>query len=126
MVSRSSPRMLAEPLSNVGQGPIRVLIALDSPMDCQLLLTASKRSRQQLSIVAWAMSRTDILHCFSRGNIDVALINADLQDGRMAGLDVLTELHTSYPRTPTVMLFHTCHDDLLLHPFRASAKAVFC
>jgi len=36
-----------------------------------------ERSRQQLSIVAWVVSRTDILHCFSRGNIDVALINAD-------------------------------------------------
>jgi len=126
MVSRSSPRMLAEPLSNVGQGPIRVLIALDSPMDCQLLLTAAKRSRQQLSIVAWAMSRTDILHRFSRGNIDVALINADLEDGRLAGLDVLTEIHTSYPRTPTVMLFDSWNDDLVVHAFCAGAKGVFC
>jgi len=118
--------MFAEPLSNVGQGPIRVLIALDSPMDCQLLLTASKRSRQQLSIVAWAVSKTDILHCFSRENIDVALINADLEDGRLAGLDVLTEIHTSYPRTPTVMLFDSWNDDLVVHAFCAGAKGVFC
>jgi DNA-binding NarL/FixJ family response regulator len=118
--------MLAESLSIVSPGAIRVLIALDSPMDCQLLLTASKRSRQQLSIVAWAVSRTDILHCFSHGNIDVALINADLEDGRMAGLDVLTEIHTSYPETPTVMLFDTWNDDLILHSFRAGAKGVFC
>jgi DNA-binding NarL/FixJ family response regulator len=95
-------------------------------MDCQLLLTASKRSRQQLNIVAWAVSRTDILHYFSQGNIDVALINADLEDGRMAGLDVLAEIHTSYPRTPIVMLLDTWHDDLILHSFRAGAKGVFC
>ena len=126
MASRSSPRMLVEPPSNVSPGPIRVLIALDSLMDCQLLLTASKRSRQQLNIVAWAVSRTDILHCFSQGNIDVALINADLEDGRMAGLDVLAEIHISYPRTPMVMLLDTWHDDLILHAFRAGAKGVFC
>jgi DNA-binding NarL/FixJ family response regulator len=95
-------------------------------MDCQLLLTASKRSRQQLTIVAWAVSRTDILHCFSRGNIDVALINADLEDGRMAGLDVLTEIHACHPRTPTVMLFDSWNEDLILHSFRAGAKGVFC
>ena len=126
MASRSSPRMLAEIQLSIGRRPTRVLIALDSPMDCQLLLSASKRSRQQLSIVAWVVSRTDILHCFSRGNIDVALINADLEDGRMAGLDVLTEIHASYPGTPIVMLFDAWHDDLILHAFRAGAKGVFC
>ena len=126
MASRSSPRMLAEIQLGVGRRPIRVLIALDSPMDCQLLLSASKRSRQQLSIVAWVVSRTDILHCFSRGNIDVALINADLEDGRLSGLDVLTEIHASYPGTPIVMLFDAWHDDLILHAFRAGAKGVFC
>src|SRR6266481_1788577 len=126
MTSLSSPRMHAEPHSSVSRGSIRVLIALNSPMDCQLLLSASKRSRQQLNIVAWVVSRTDILRCFSRGNIDVALINVDLEDGRMAGLEVLTEIHTSYPGTPTVVLFDTWNDDLVLHAFCAGAKGVFC
>ena len=126
MTSLSSPRMLAEPLLTGSRRPIRVLIALDSSMDCQLLLSASKRSRQQLSIVAWVVSRTDILRCFSRGNIDVALINADLEDGRLSGLEVLTEIHNSYPGTPLVMLFDAWHDDLILHAFRAGAKGVFC
>jgi len=54
------------------------------------------------------------------------LINADLEDGRLAGLDVLTEIHASYPGTPIVMLFDAWHDDLILHAFRAGAKGVFC
>jgi two-component system, NarL family, nitrate/nitrite response regulator NarL len=95
-------------------------------MDCQLLMTASKRSRQQLNFVACAVSRTDILHYFSRGNVDVALINADLEDGRLAGLDLLPEIHASYQRTPVVMLFNTWRDDLILHAFRAGAMGVFC
>jgi DNA-binding NarL/FixJ family response regulator len=95
-------------------------------MDCQLLLVASKRSRQQMAVVACAVSKTGILNCFSRGNIDVALINADLEDGRLAGLDVLPEIHASYPATPIVTLFDTWQDDLILHAFRAGAKGVFC
>ena len=126
MASRLSPRMLAETPSSVSRKPVRVLIALGSPMDCQLLLTASKRSRQLIHVVACAVSRADILHCFSRGNVDVALINADLEDGRMAGLELLPEIHACHQRTPIIMLFDTWHDDLILHAFRAGAKGVFC
>src|SRR3984893_11450000 len=126
MASRLSPRMLAETPSSVSRKPVRVLIALGSPMDCQLLLTASQRSRHLLNVVACAVSQADILHCFSRGNVDVALINADLEDGRMAGLELLSEIHATHQRTPIIMLFDTWHDDLILHAFRAGAKGVFC
>ncbi len=126
MASPSSPRMLAEaPLRNGGR-PVRVAIALGSLMDCQLLLSASKRSRQQMSIVASTVSRIGILQCLSRGNIDVTLINADLEDGRLAGLEVIPEIHTSYPRTPIVILFDTWNDELTLHAFRSGAQGVFC
>jgi two-component system nitrate/nitrite response regulator NarL len=126
MTSRPSPRMLTEAPSRVDQRTVRVLIGLGSPMDCQLLLTASKRARQQLSVVACAVSRISILDCFSRGNIDVALINADLEDGRLTGLELLPEILASYQKTPVVMLFDTWQDDLILHAFRAGAKGVFC
>ena len=126
MASRPSPRMLPETPSSVSRRAIRVLLALGSPMECQLLLTASKVSRQQVSIVGCAVSRTDILHCFSRGNVDVALINADLENGHMAGLEILPEIQASYQTTPIVTLFDTWNDDLILHAFRAGAKGVFC
>jgi two-component system, NarL family, nitrate/nitrite response regulator NarL len=126
MASRSSPRILAETPTTVSRRLIRVLIALGSPMDCQLLLTALKRSRQQLNVVACAVTKTDVVNCFARGNVDVALINADLEDGRLAGLELLPEIHASYQRTPVVMLFDNWNDDLILHAFRAGAKGVFC
>jgi len=126
MASRPSPRILAETPSAVSRRVVRVLLALGSPMDCQLLLTALKRSRQQLNVVACAVSKNDVLTSFSRGNVDVALINADLEDGRLAGLELLPEIHTSYQRTPVVMLFDAWQDDLILQSFRAGAKGVFC
>ncbi len=126
MVSRSSPRMLLQSPPKPRRTRIRVLIALDSRMDCQLLQDALRRFRQQFEIVACAVSKTDILHCFSRGNVDVALIDADLEDGRMAGLEILPHLYASYQRTPVVVLFDAWQDDLILHAFRAGAKGVFC
>src|SRR5216684_5854850 len=121
-----SQRTLPEIPAKVGGGPIRVLIALGSPMECELLSTAVKRSRQPLDVVASAVSRKDVVHCFSRGNVDVALINADLEDGRMAGLEVLPELHATHERTPVVMLFDTWQDELIVNAFRAGARGVFC
>jgi two-component system nitrate/nitrite response regulator NarL len=119
-------RKLSEIPAKVGGGPIRVLVALGSPMDCELLSTAVKRSRQPLDVVASAVSRKDVVHSFSRGNVDVALINVDLEDGRMTGLEVLPELHATHERTPVVMLFDTWQDELIVNAFRAGARGVYC
>jgi two-component system nitrate/nitrite response regulator NarL len=95
-------------------------------MDCELLQAALKSSRQQLEAVACAVSRTDTIHSLSRGNVDVALINADLEDGHLTGLELLSEIHASYQRTPVVTLFDSWNDDLIVHAFRAGAMGVFC
>ena len=119
-------RTLSEIPAKVSGGPIRVLIALGSPMDCELLSTAVKRSRQPLNVVAAGVSRKDVVHSFSRGNVDVALINVDLEDGRMTGLEVLPEVHATHEKTPVVMLFDSWQDELIVNAFRAGARGVFC
>jgi two-component system nitrate/nitrite response regulator NarL len=119
-------RVLLQETEHVCRRQIRVLVALDNPMDCQLVETAAKRSRQRFDILASAVSRNGILDCFSREDVDVALINADLVDGPLAGLDALPEIRATYLRTPVVVLFDTWHDELILQAFRAGAQGVFC
>src|SRR5260370_24788354 len=126
MASRSSPRMLLQSPPKPRRTSIRVLIALDSPMDCKLLQNALRRFRRQFEIVACAVAKKDILHGFSRGNVYVGLVNAALEDGRKAGLEILPELHASYQRTPVVVLFEEWQDELIMQAFRAGAKGVFC
>jgi two-component system, NarL family, nitrate/nitrite response regulator NarL len=109
----------------VDQEPIRVLLGLDTPMDCQLLKTAANGSGQRFNVVASAVSKDGILDSFSRSDVDVALINVDLEDGRLAGLEILPELCATY-RTPVVVLFDRWQDDLIVHAFRGGAKGVFC
>jgi len=95
-------------------------------MDCHLLATTLKRSRQRLEAVASAVSRAEIIQHMSQGHVDVALINADLQDGRLAGLQTLAEIHAAYQKTPVIALFDTWNDDWIVHAFRAGAMGVFC
>lgn len=121
-----SPRMLTATPPIAEDRLVRVLIALASPMDCQLLLTALKRSRQPFDPAACAVSRSDVFHSFSHGSIDVALISADLEDGPLSGLEVLPELTASYQKTPLVVLFDRWQDDLIVRAFHSGAQGVFC
>ena len=93
-------------------------------MDCELMLMATKCFGQNVKIVGTASSKQDVLSSFTRGNIDVALINVHLEDGRLAGLDVLLELSTSYPEVPLIILLDTAEKDLIVHAFCSGAKGV--
>lgn len=128
MASPTSPRMLANIQLEEGRAPIRLLVALGSPMDCQLLQTALTLdgSGHRLKGVACAVSKADILLSLSRGKIDVALISADLEDGPLAGLEVISEICRSYHNTQVVTLFNNWNDKLVLTAFRAGAMGVFC
>jgi DNA-binding NarL/FixJ family response regulator len=95
-------------------------------MDCHLLATALKRSRQRLEVVAAAVSRAEIIQHLAQGNVDVVLVDADLQDGPLAGLEALPEIHAAYQNTPVIALFDTWNDDWIVHAFRAGAMGVFC
>ena len=108
----------------IRQKSVRVLITGAAPLDCQLLVSAMVRFRQPLEIVATAVSKQEILQSFDRADIDVALINADLEDGSLAGLYLIPELTAGYPETPLVVLFNAPQNDLIVQAFRAGAKGV--
>lgn len=93
-------------------------------MGCQLLQTAFQVYRNEFEVVACAVGRADISGCFEHTTVDVALINADLEDGRLAGLQALRDLCPLYPDTPIVILFDSLQDDLVLDAFCAGAKGV--
>jgi DNA-binding NarL/FixJ family response regulator len=118
--------VIVEESQQPGRETIRVLLALETPMDCQLLHTAVKASRQPFDVVASAVSKHEILDCFSRESVDVALIDADLEDGHLEGLKVLPEIRDTYHGTPVVMLFDNWREDWIVHAFRGGAKGVFC
>jgi DNA-binding NarL/FixJ family response regulator len=105
------------------QESIRVLITGTTPVECEnfkstILLCA------QFQTVAIAVSKKQILEILCQTDISVGLINADLEDGLLAGLHLLPELTARYPETPFILLLDSSKDDVMEQAFRAGAKEV--
>lgn len=114
------------PSRMVTQQRINVLVGDESLMGCQLLANELKRSHHHFIVVATAATRSEIIKSLNEHEVDVALINEDLQDGRYMGFQVLRELNVSHPRTRVVLLFKSWQNDLVVDAFRAGAKGLFC
>jgi DNA-binding NarL/FixJ family response regulator len=112
--------------SRVRTQHVRVLIADESLMGCQLLENALTHSRFRFEVVACASSRSEIMRYMSADSIEVALVSEGLQEGSFVGFQVLSELRASFPCTRVVILLRFAVPDLVVDAFRAGAKGVFC
>ena len=119
-------RALSEASSKASSSRIRVLLADESHMDCQLLKNALGRFRFRLEIVACAISCAEIAECTKARPVDVALVSESLQGGNLAGFQALHELQTFFPRIRVIMLLKSATRDLVVDAFRAGAEGVVC
>lgn len=94
-------------------------------MGCQLLEHALRRFPHRFNVLRSAVTRSEILSSLNQGDVDVALVSEDLQDGQFMGFQVLPELHASFPRTRVIVLLNSLQNDLVLDAFRAGALGVF-
>ena len=124
-MSALSPQ-LREPPSSLRFPKVRLLIADDSRMGCQVLENALSRSRYRFEVAACAINRSEILWALKTKAVDVALINQNLQEGHLVGFDLLNEVRQSYPQTRVVVMLKTATYDLVVDAFRGGAKGVFC
>ena len=122
-----STSLLTPPISEarMPRARIRVLIADETSMGCQLLANALSRSRLRFEVVATATSCREIAEALSsKDPADVALISASLQGGAFAGFQALTEIHSAFPSVRGIMLLNSPSPDLVVDAFRAGAKGV--
>lgn len=124
-MSALSPQ-LSEPPSGLRNPKVRLLIADDSRMGCQVLENALARSRYRFEVAACAVSRSEILSALKTKHVDVALINQNLQEGHLVGFDLLNEVRQGYPQTRVVIMLKAATYDLVVDAFRGGAKGVFC
>lgn len=120
------PRHRSERDTPAHRQVIDLLIADDSPLNCQLLKSLFTRSRSTSRVLACAVSTAEIIDIMSSCEVDIALISESLQDGPLEGFRVLRELHTSFPKTRVVVLLKSAREDLVVEAFRAGARGVFC
>jgi len=105
---------------------IRVLVAEDTPMGCQLLKDGLKRLRLGLGKICCAVTVNEIASLCDVRPVDVALISEDLQDGAHKGLEAVEFLRKDRPSIRSVLLVRKIRRELTLEAFRSGAKGVFC
>jgi len=105
---------------------VRVLIADETPLSCQLLKDALTRSRFRFEVVACATSRSELVRSLNEFPTDVTLVSATLQDGPFAGFQALKELHTAFPAVRIILLLTSAPRELVVDAFRAGAEGVVC
>jgi DNA-binding NarL/FixJ family response regulator len=123
--SLASPSVKEVP-STVSSSRIRVLIADETPMGCQLLKNALTRSRFRFEVVACATSCSEIMDCMRAHPVDVTLVSESLQGGPFAGFQALNELRASFPAVRVIILLKSAPRDLVIDAFRAGAEGVVC
>jgi DNA-binding NarL/FixJ family response regulator len=117
---------LSEAPAKASSSRIRVLIADETSMGCQLLENALARSRFRFEVVACVTKCSEILEYMSAHAVDVALVSESLHGGSFAGFQALNELQASFPDVRVIMLLKSAPRDLVVDAFRAGAEGVVC
>src|SRR5205085_8236665 len=105
---------------------VRVCIADATRMSTQSTAAALKRYCKKLDIHSFAGSSSEVFLELKNSRPDVAVISAQLEDGRLAGFKVVHQLLASNLKIPSVMLLDSDERDLVVDAFRAGARGIFC
>jgi DNA-binding NarL/FixJ family response regulator len=103
---------------------IRLIVADQNLMNCQLLVGALRRCRH-IEVVARATSSEQILAEAKVSQPSIALIGAHLQDGSRTGFEAVRRLRTVHPEIRAVLLLDSTDRASVIDAFRAGAKGIF-
>ena len=105
--------------------PIRVFIVDSSALACQLMVRALQQSCRSISVVGSSAESVDVPKGLNKNSPDVAIISADLKDGRSAGFQIVREVRVAYPHIRIILLVESPEPALIVEGFRAGADGAF-
>jgi DNA-binding NarL/FixJ family response regulator len=120
------PRELVSSLSAPKTDRIRLVVAEEASMDCELLRNTLKRLRFGIGQVFCAVTLPQILEIARENKIDLALVSDHFDDGVHNGLQVIEHLFLTYPKIRSILLAKSMKRELILDAFRNGARGVFC
>ena len=103
---------------------IRLLVADQNLMNCQLLVGALRRCRR-IEVVARATTVEQILAEIKKGQPSVILVGANLQDGPLTGFEIVRRLSSLHPEIRAILLLDSADRASVIDAFRAGAKGIF-
>lgn len=112
-------------INDAPDGSVRLLVADENRMNCQLLITAVERCRR-IQVVARATTAEQVFREIDASSPNAALISASLQDGSLSGFSVVRELRTQHPEVRTILLLNSGERGWVIDAFRAGAKGIYC
>jgi DNA-binding NarL/FixJ family response regulator len=104
---------------------VTVFIGDDTPMGCQLMAAALRRSRHKLTVIGSATDSAGIRDGLRQNQTNVAIISARLREGATAGFSVAREVRTSHPNTSVIMMLDSIERFMVIDAVRAGASGVF-
>lgn len=105
---------------------IRVLVAEEPKMSCEMLKSALMHSPCNLDVVASATNRLELVGVLGECTADVALVSESLEEGPFVGFQLLKELRAALPSLRVIMLLKSAGRDQVVAAFRAGADGVIC
>ncbi|MBZ5661876.1 MAG: response regulator transcription factor [Acidobacteriia bacterium] len=105
---------------------ISVLIADADSMSAHLIADEIARGRHDISVIAVSNTCAETIYELDRKQPDIAVINAHLDDGPLAGYRVLQHLQLMSYKTISIMMIPDSERELVIDAFRGGARGVFC
>jgi DNA-binding NarL/FixJ family response regulator len=105
--------------------PIRVLIIAADNMMGELLTGAFNQRRNDFALSTLVGTSHAVVGKLGAHEPDVAIISAELEDGPLAGLNVLQGLRNARRRAAAVMLLQTATPESVVSAFREGARGLF-
>jgi two-component system, NarL family, nitrate/nitrite response regulator NarL len=113
-------------MQKVGEynSPILLLIAESCSMNCELLTESLERDGQ-LSVVASALTSTEILEAYAAKKPDVSVISSVLKGEQSAGFAATRKLRTVDSSARVILLLDSPDRPAVVEAFRSGAMGVF-
>ena len=111
-------------VSSEDQGKVRIVLADQSSMSCELL-AAALNHEGGLEVISTSTDVPSLVEHVEAYRPDIALISVSLGEGATSGLDGLRELRTKQFDTLTIMLLDRSSPEQVVEAFRLGAKGIF-
>src|SRR5258706_16251187 len=89
------------------------------------MVRALQQSCRSITVVGSSTESVDVPKGLKKNSPYIAIISADLKDGRSAGFQIVREGRVAYPHILIILLVEAPQPALIVEGFRAGADAAF-
>jgi DNA-binding NarL/FixJ family response regulator len=103
---------------------IKLLIAEQSLLSCQLMEAALQKNRQ-ISVVASVVDHDECLEAYKASNPGICVVSGALKNGQTAGFHLTRELRSLDRDASVILLLESSQKSMVIEAFHAGARGIF-